>query len=463
MSHVLPLFALLAVSLAGHAATDSAAQRLSQAVQIRTISQQDRNLIDYREFRRFREFLRATYPRVFGELAVETVNEHSLVIHWRGADPSLKPILFTGHYDVVPIEPGTEDDWTHPPFGGVIAGGSIHGRGTLDDKLGVMGLLEAAEQLLAEGHRPRRGVVFAFGHDEEIGGTAGAAMIAQHLEAQGLQFEWMVDEGGFLMRDSPLLPDRPLALVNVAEKGYLTVTLVAEGDGGHSSNPPRISTIGRLARALTLIEENPFPPRLVGPVQAMFETVAPHLAQPRRFVFENLWLTSSLVANMMADDRLTQPLVRTTTALTMFNAGVKENVIPQRSEAKVNFRLLPGDTPEMVVDHVREVVDDPQVAISYERWQHVPPVSDHRGPGFIAIERAVGSVYPDALVAPSLLMATTDTRHYIALAGNQYRFRGMIVASDQARSVHGTNESVTVESYENSVAVMREILLLGSN
>ena len=459
--YLLPLV-FFVVSLTGHAATDPAAERLAQAVQIRTISHQDRSLIDYGEFRRFHDFLRNAYPRVFSELAAETVNDYSLLIRWPGSDPSLQPILFTAHFDVVPVEPGTEGDWLHPPFGGVIAGGRIHGRGTLDDKLGVMSLLEATEQLLSEGYQPRREVVFALGHDEEIGGTEGARMIARRMQALGLSFAWMVDEGGFLMSDSPLLPDKPLALINVAEKGYLTLTLVAVGDGGHSSNPPKISTIGRLANALAQIEANPFAPRLVGPVQAMFETVAPHLDQPQRLVLENLWLTGSLVANMLADDRLTTPLVRTTTALTMFNAGVKENVVPQRAEAKVNFRLLPGDTPEDVVDHVRNVVDDPLVEISYERWENVPPVSDHLGPGFAVIEQAVGESYPDAVVAPSLLMATTDTRHYIDLADNQYRFRGMMIASEQAQSVHGTNEFVTLESYLNSIAVARDMLQFGT-
>lgn len=459
--HLLPLF-FLVVSLTGQAATDPAAERLAQAVQIHTVSQQDRSLIDYGEFRRFHDFLRAAYPHVFGELAVETVNDYSLLIRWPGSDPSLEPVLFTAHFDVVPIEPGTEGDWLHPPFGGVIAEGRIHGRGTLDDKLGVMSLLEAAEQLLSEGYQPRREVVFALGHDEEIGGAAGARMIARRMQALGLSFAWMVDEGGFLMSDSPLLPDKPIALINVAEKGYLTLTLVAVGDGGHSSNPPKISTIGRLANALARIEANPFPPRLVVPVQAMFEAVAPHVGQPQRLVLDNLWLTGSLVANMLADDRLTTPLVRTTTALTMFNAGVKENVVPQRAEAKVNFRLLPGDTPEEVVERVRDIVDDPLVEIGYERWDNVPPVSDHNGPGFAVIEQAVGRSYPDAVVAPSLLMATTDTRHYIDLAENQYRFRGMMIASDQAQSVHGTNEFVTVDSYAKSIAVARDMLQLGT-
>ena len=452
--------ALLLGQVQGVAA--SPAERLAEALRIRTISYQQRAQIDYGEFQRLNDYLRQTYPRVFSELQVETVNGYSLLIRWDGSDADLKPILFTAHTDVVPIEPGTEGDWEHPPFDGVVTGGRIFGRGTLDDKMGVLGLLEAAEQLLSEGFVPRRGIVMAFGHDEEISGKEGAAALAARMKELGLHFQWMVDEGGMLISDVPLLTDRPMAMVNVAEKGYLTLTLVASGAGGHSSNPPKISTIGRLSNAMARIEANPFEPRLVGPVQAMLEILAPHVKQPESFVFDNLWLTSGLVAHRMDQRRLTIPFVRTTTALTMFNAGVKENVVPQRAEARVNFRLLPGDKPEIVVDYIRGVIDDPEIEISYDPWENVPPISDHQGVGFQVIGEAVTAVYPEALVAPSLLTATTDTRHYVELADDLYRFHGVMMDSGQASSIHGTNEFITVESYEKSIAVARRMMELGS-
>jgi carboxypeptidase PM20D1 len=452
--------ALLLGQVQGVAA--SPADRLAEALRIRTISYQQRAQIDYGEFQRLNDYLRQTYPRVFSELQVELVNDYSLLIRWDGSDADLKPILFTAHTDVVPIEPGTEGDWEHPPFDGVVTGGRIFGRGTLDDKMGVLGLLEAAEQLLSEGFVPRRGIVMAFGHDEEISGKEGAAALAARMKELGLHFQWMVDEGGMLISDVPLLTDRPMAMVNVAEKGYLTLTLVASGAGGHSSNPPKISTIGRLSNAMARIEANPFEPRLVGPVQAMLEILAPHVKQPESFVFDNLWLTSGLVAHRMDQRRLTIPFVRTTTALTMFNAGVKENVVPQRAEARVNFRLLPGDKPEIVVDYIRGVIDDPEIEISYDPWENVPPISDHQGVGFQVIGEAVTAVYPEALVTPSLLTATTDTRHYVELADDLYRFHGVMMDSGQASSIHGTNEFITVESYEKSIAVARRMMELGS-
>jgi carboxypeptidase PM20D1 len=456
---LLPAF-LLASSTAS--AVNTPAERLAEAIRFQTISYQDRSRIDLAQFARLHAFLREQFPRVFTQLEVETVNEYSLLMRWPGADASLAPILFTAHMDVVPIEPGTEGDWTHPPFAGIVADGRIYGRGALDDKLGVLGILEAAESLLAENFVPQRTMVFAFGHDEEISGKEGAARLAERMREKGWHFAWMVDEGGMLMSGNPLLPDKPVAVINVAEKGYLTLTLVATGEGGHSSRPPKVSTIGRLSAALARIESNPFPTRLEGPVAAMLEAMAPHVDQPNRFVFNNLWLTGGLVSNRMSEEPLTESYVRTTTALTMFNAGVKENVVPQRAEAKVNFRLLPGDTPELVVERIRALVDDPAIEITHDEWDKSPGVADHSGSGFAVIAEAVNAVYPEAVVVPSLLVATTDTRHYIDLADNQYRFHGMMIDLSQAASVHGTNEYVGVESYEKSIEIARQMMTLGA-
>ncbi|GAB5445138.1 M20/M25/M40 family metallo-hydrolase [Gymnodinialimonas sp.] len=456
--HIVLVLALSMVSVPVSAG-DAAVQRLAEAVRFRTISHQDPSQINYAEFERFNEFLQASYPLTFATLDVEVVGGYSLLLIWRGSDASLSPILLTAHSDVVPIEPGTEADWQYPPFAGVVAEGKIHGRGTLDDKEGVMAWLEAVESLVAERFVPRRTVVFAFGHDEEIGGEQGARAIAARLQAQGMHFAWMIDEGGMILSDNPMLPQRPVAMINVAEKGFITLTLTAKGEGGHSSQPPPVSTIGRLSRALARLEENPFPTELPVPVVAMLETMAPHMDQPERFIFNNLWLTGSLVESQMAQDRLTNSFVRTTTALTMFNAGVKENVVPQEAQAKVNFRLLPGDTTEKLVQRVTALVDDPDVEITYSNWNNIPPVSDHNAEGFTTIAAAVAEVVPDVLVVPSLLTATTDTRHYIELTDNQYRFHGVAMSSSQASSIHGTGEAIGVDSYLTSIEIARRILL----
>lgn len=440
----------------------SPAERLAEAVRFKTISYQDIAKQDSREFQRFHQFLRESYPRVFSQLSVEVVNDYSLLIQWRGENGELAPVLFTAHMDVVPVEPGTLNAWQYPPFAGVIANGHIYGRGTLDDKQGLLGLLEAAEQLLQESYVPQRTVVFAFGHDEEVSGTQGAAKLAGRIQELGLRFEWVVDEGGFLVKDHPLLSDQVVALVNTAEKGYLTLTLAVEGEGGHSANPPEISTIGRLANAVAAIEAAPFSPKLVEPVRAMLEALAPHVGQPERFLFSNLWLGSSLITSYLGSDNVMGGYVRTTGALTMFNAGIKENVVPQKAEAVVNFRLLPGDSPEKVVEAVEAIIDDPLVKISIDSWGKSPSVADHNGSGFGVIEASVQAIYPGVLVVPSLLVASTDMRHYVDLADNHYRFNGILVDVEQISAVHGTNEYLSVVSYEKSIDLARQMIARGS-
>lgn len=460
MQKVLALVATLVCQ--AHLAWSAPEERLAQAVQFTTISHQDASRVDREAFGAFKQFLLDTYPRVFSELEAEWVNDFSLLLVWRGSEASAEGILFTAHHDVVPIEPGTEADWTHPPFAGVIADGRVYGRGTLDDKLGVIGLLEAVDRLLEEGYAPRKTIALAFGHDEEVSGRNGAKALAARMRERGLTFAWMVDEGGYLLTSNPLLPEHTIAMINIAEKGYTTLTLTARGEGGHSSNPPTESTIGRLSRALDKLEQNPFPARISPPVEAMFFALAPHMGQPQQFLFNNLWLSEGLLAWLMSKDRLTAPMVRTTTALTMFNAGVKENVVPQRAEAKVNFRLLPGDTVESVTAYVRDVIDDELVEISSSPWTGMPGIASTEGEGYAAITRAVADVYPDAVPVPSLLMATTDTRHYVELARDQYRFHGAVIDYTQASGIHGTDEWVSIESFLKSIDVAQGMLRYGA-
>ena len=456
------LLALLLLSVASLQA-GPASENLAAAVRFATISHQDRNQIDEQAFLGLHAFLRKTYPQAFAKLEVKVINDLSLVLIWRGSDAALKPVLFTAHMDVVPVEPGTEADWTHPAFDGVIENGVIYGRGTLDDKLGVISLLEAVERLLTQGYVPTRSVVFAFGHDEEVSGVQGAGEIARYLQEEGFYFDWMVDEGGMMFKDNPLVPGAQVALIGVAEKLYLTLIFRVEGEGGHSSRPPRITTIGRLAAAVKKVEDNPFPARIVPPIDAMLERMAPHVDFPQSFLFDNLWLSDWLIARIMASNPTTASFVQTTTALTMFNAGVKENVIPQMAEARINFRLLPGDSAEMVIARVTELVDDPAVEITRAaQTARQAPVAEIDGAGFVKVSRAVEAVYPGTLVLPYMLPATTDVRHYLDLADNHYRFHGALIGMEQGAQIHGTDEQLAVASFERTVDIAVQMVQTGT-
>ncbi|MGH7855106.1 MAG: M20/M25/M40 family metallo-hydrolase, partial [Candidatus Binatia bacterium] len=242
---------------------DSAAllDRLSRAIQFRTISSHDPALMPGEEFQRFRDFLNEAFPQIGKQLHKETVGGHSLLYTWKGQDSGAKPILLMAHMDVVPA---ADQNWRHRPFSGALAGGYVWGRGAMDDKASVMAILEAVEHLLTNGFVPKRPIYLAFGHDEEVGGHGGAAKIAELLRSRGVELEFVLDEGMNILNG--IVPGifAPVALIGIAEKGYLSLSLTAETSGGHSSIPPAETAIGIVTRALRKIEAEPFPSRLSG-------------------------------------------------------------------------------------------------------------------------------------------------------------------------------------------------------
>jgi carboxypeptidase PM20D1 len=226
------------------------AEHLGQAIQIQTISHANLEANDRSAYQRVQAFvamqraLQATYPRLHRTLHSEVVSDFSLLYTWTGSEPELPPFLMMAHMDVVPIEPGSESAWTLPPFSGVISDGFVWGRGALDYKCGVVGMMEAIEWLIRNGYKPRRTVYLAIGHDEELGGMCGARRVARLLESRGVRLESVLDEGGALV--DGILPgvERPVALIGVAEKGYLSLELSVEVQGGHSAIPNAETAIG---------------------------------------------------------------------------------------------------------------------------------------------------------------------------------------------------------------------------
>lgn len=449
---------LLASKSANALQHDPAVEHLAQAVRFETVSHQQLEKIDYDSFTNFRTFLKNTYPKVFSELVVQKISQHSLLIQWTGSNKTLKPVLFEAHYDVVPIEDGTLQDWQYPPFSGVIEDGFLWGRGTLDDKVSVIASLEAMEQLLTEGFMPERTLLFAFGHDEEIGGQQGAKKIAEHLKKNHIELEYVIGEGGLLINDHPLLPTSTVAMIALAEKSYLTLTLSTNGEGGHSSAPSQNSAVIRLAKAVSALDDNPFEAKLVSPVSEMLQAFAPHVGGIEGFLFSNQWLSEPLLISKLTEKRMSNPLVRTTTAVTMFNAGVKENVVSQQAQAKVNFRLLPGDTSEQVLARVTEIINDTSIEITADSWGDSPKVANMQGEGYRRIQASIEEELPDTVVTPGLLMATTDTRHYTELTDNIYRFQPFTMHMDDSKTIHSTNERVSLDAIVNAVSISRRLL-----
>src|SRR6266704_6690779 len=269
--------------------TAALAQRLAGALRFKTVSYQDSTQFDAREFDGFHRYLRATFPRLYAALKLEKVNGYGLLYEWTGSDPTLPPIILLAHQDVVPVEPGTESRWTEPPFEGRIAGGYVWGRGALDDKGSLIGILEAVEHHVAAGAKPRRTVYLAFGYDEEVGGRRGAVRIAELLASRNVHPELVLDEGGALTTGMVAGISAPVAVIGIAEKGYVTVALTAQAEGGHSSMPPDETAVGILAAGITRLEHHQMPRAVRGPTAAMFDFLGPEMPFGLRLVIANRW------------------------------------------------------------------------------------------------------------------------------------------------------------------------------
>jgi carboxypeptidase PM20D1 len=434
------------------------AARLAEAIRFRTISNPDPAAVDAPAFLGLRAHLERSFPRAHAALTREVIGDHTLLFTWTGSEATLKPLLLMAHQDVVPVEPGTETAWTHPPFEGRITGGYIWGRGTLDDKSGVLSQLEAVELLLTQSWQPRRTVHLAFGHDEEIAGTRGAAAVAALFRSRGIELEYVMDEGLVITVDALKGVPAPVALVGIAEKGSVVVELSVRSPGGHSSMPPPSTAIGILSAAVHRLEVRQFPARLDGVAGSLFAHVGPEMPFLQRLVLANLWLSRRLLLRQLAASPGTNAVIRTTTAVTQIDGGVKENVLPSQARAIVNFRTLPGDGPETVVEHVRTAIGDPRVVVRALDSSAASPVSSLAAPSYRLVERTIRQVFPEVIVAPGLFVALSDSRHFGALSPSVYRFRPWRATLEDLRRIHGTDERISVADYEGCVRFYVQLL-----
>jgi carboxypeptidase PM20D1 len=435
-----------------------AAERLGAAIRLATVSYPEIEKRDTKAWLDLHRHLELSFPKAHKALSREVINGQSLLFTWKGTDASLKPIAFLAHQDVVPIAPGTEKRWTEPPFAGKIAGGFVWGRGALDDKASVLSQLEAIERLVGEKYEPKRTLYFAFGHDEEVGGEKGAKEIAAVLKARGVTLEAVLDEGGFIARGSVPGVTRPVALVGVAEKGYVSIELVAKAEGGHSSMPPSKTAIGQLAEAVSRLEKNQLPATLQSPTREMLLTLGPEMGFSKRLALANLWLFEPLLLRMMAKSPVSNASIRTTTAPTIFQAGIKDNVLPASARAIVNFRLLPGETSASLLEHVRKAIANPEIELVSIPHGEASPVSDTSATPYRTLRSVIESHFPEAVVAPFLTIGGTDTKHYTELTKNIYRFLPLALSTEDVPRIHGVNERVSVADYVEAIRFYRDAI-----
>lgn len=436
-------------------------QHLVQAIRLPTVSQE--GLIDTMAFLQLDSLIQNNFPNVHSQLEKTRIHQFSLIYKWQGKHPDLPPVLLTAHMDVVPVEENSKKDWQALPFSGELRDGFIWGRGTLDDKISVFGILQSVENLLNDHYEPERTVYLAFGHDEEISGLNGAASIARWFQEKNIHFEYVLDEGALILEKALPGLEKPLAMIGIAEKGYTTLKLtVALPEGGHSSMPPKATAIGILSQAIAQLETHPFPAKLDGATRGMLTYIGPEMSQPFRTIFANLWLTESLLKREFAQQSASSAMIRTTTAPTIINGGTKDNVLPTLASAKVNFRILPGETIASVKNYVRETIADERVAVTQDSvaaGDNPSKVSGTNTFGFLVIQKSIKEIFPNTVVAPSLVIGATDGRHYQSVSDNVYRFLPMQINNEDLARLHGINERVSIENYQNAIRFYRQLIL----
>jgi len=439
-------------------APDDAVVRLSEAITYRTITHADPADMDTLAFLRFQTFLEERFPLITSRLVRERIGL-SLLYTWRGSNPSLRPALLMAHQDVVPADDSLS--WSAPPFSGEVKDGYIYGRGSLDIKSGILGIMEAVEALLAEGFVPEQTIYLAFGHDEESGVGTGADEIVTLLKNRSIRLDYVLDEGGLILKEALPGLKEPVALIGIAEKGYMNIRITAKADGGHSSMPGKTSAVTRLSEAIVNMQKQPFPARLEGPLRELFAFTSPEMSYPFRLLFANPEVFGGLIKSQMAASPSGNAILRTTTAVPMLQGSSKENVIPAAASAIANLRLLPGTTADDVIRYLNQVIGDTTVQLEILSYQAASPVSSSASAAFENIRHSVKAVFPNTVSGPYLLVALTDSRHFADIADNVYRFHPAVYDKADLKRLHGRDERISVENYLQSIAFYR-LLLLGS-
>lgn len=432
--------------------------RLASLIRHPTVSS-DGVPTDTAAFASFHATLRDLWPEVHENLGREIVGGSSLLFTWSGSDAARPPVILQAHMDVVPAD--TADSWRHDPFAGAMEEGLVWGRGALDDKGSIAAILGAVTGLLAQEFRPRQTIYLAFGHDEEVGGTQGAAAIAALLKARGVRPAFVLDEGGLVAHGAIPGVDSPVAVIGTAEKGSMSVRLSAHASGGHSSIPPREMAVSTLAQAIGRLEVHPMPARLEAATWDLFRATAPHMPVAYRTLFANRWLTQPFLLAVLSGKPTTDATIRTTTAFTMLDAGTKPNVLPDRADAVVNFRLLPGDSISDVIRLVEETLEGLPVDVVLLSGTEASAVSPSDGPVFRYLASAIRASYgdPELIVAPYLSTGGTDAKHFQGLSNNLYRFLPFDVhPSRDGILLHGVNERLEIDQLRQGVRFYATLL-----
>jgi carboxypeptidase PM20D1 len=404
----------------------------------------------------FRELLPGIYPLVHKHCTFELVGEGGLLYHWKGKSKE-SPTVFLSHYDIVPVE---ADKWQREPFSGDHIDGEIWGRGTLDTKATLLGVLESAETLLAQEFIPTNDIYFSFGGDEETTGKDAKAIV-KLLAKRGVKPALVLDEGGAVVEGGFPGVKGQVAVIGTAEKGLLNVIFAGKSSGGHASAPPKSSLIAALSKAVLKVEKRPFKGVLSPPVRQMFDILGRHSSFGYKLIFANLWCFSGLFTTLCkAMGGELNALVRTTVAFTQMEGSDAINVLPPSALIKANMRLMMGDTPESATEYLKKIVNDQSIAITPLEGDPATAIANIDSEGYKRVVDTVNFIWPEALVSPYLMMARTDSRFFCEISDVVLRFSAMEMSSEDRKRIHGHDERITEKQLLGAIEFYQRLMLL---
>lgn len=444
---------------------DAYRRNLSDAIKFKTVSNPNPDEVDWEEFKKFHSFFEERFPLVHKNLKCEEISIASRLYTWVGTKPNLEPIALLGHQDVVPVAEDTVKEWEHPAFEGVDDGEFIWGRGALDMKNHLIAVLQTVETLLSENFQPERTVYLCFGHDEEIvaAKTSGAGAIADALKARGVHLDSVIDEGGAILNvNVPKIINAKLAGIGIAEKGYADYKVTVTSKGGHSSQPPKHSGIGELARVVRDLENHQFKAAMPQFVYDLFTKIGKNVSYPARIVTCNLWLLKPVITAVMKKIPPAASLIRTTTGVTMAEGSPAANVLPQKSSVTINFRMMPGTTIADVKEHIKSVVKNKDIEIELLKAKEASKVSPTNSRSFKIIEELCMRTDSTNIVAPYLVMGGTDSYHYEEVCDNIYRFSPFTLDTKYLLYTHAANERIPVDCLEGGLKFFKRYIKMMS-
>ncbi|MBE5757003.1 MAG: M20/M25/M40 family metallo-hydrolase [Clostridiales bacterium] len=433
---------------------EASVNSLKEMVKCKTVSYYDSELEDPREFEKFVNLLPNLFPNVHKVCTLTKMPGRGLLYLWKGKETGPASVMMS-HYDVVPAN---EEFWEKPAFDGIIEEGVLWGRGTLDTKATLNGVLSSAEELIKRGFTPNNDVYFAFSGTEEINGK-DAPTIVDYFEQNNIEIGLVIDEGGAVVEGVFPGVSKPCGLIGIAEKGFLNVEYKIKSQGGHASAPKPNSPIVSLSKAVLKVEENPFKYHLTKPVNEMFDTLGRHSNFLYRMIFANLWLFKGVlngIAKKSGGEM--NALLRTTVAFTQATGSDAPNVIPPEAKVVSNIRINPLDTIDTVIAGLKERIDNDKIEITDFLGVNPSRISETNCEEFKKVERAVASTWKGTLVSPYLMVQCSDSRHYGRVSDKVYRFSAMALTTEERASIHGNNERIKIENIHKAVEFYIRVL-----